>query len=100
MNTTKRPERLGLTARASFENLGPGKHRAGLAEGQFLSVRLFGLFRAAIAELTTERIKRKSMNQHIHNSLQRRIAPAGQAETGLKAWLGESLGSYKSSTMF
>jgi hypothetical protein len=33
-----------------------------LAEGQFLSVRFFGLFRAAIAELTAERIERKYLN--------------------------------------
>ena len=33
-------ESLGLTARAIFEKLSAGKYRAGLAEGQFLSVRL------------------------------------------------------------
>jgi hypothetical protein len=34
------------------------QNRAGLANGQFLSARLYGLFRAALAELTTERIER------------------------------------------
>jgi Divergent InlB B-repeat domain len=39
-----------------------------LAEGQFLSVRFFGLFRAAIAELTAERTERKYMNQQPQNT--------------------------------